>query len=495
MTWTHSAFETLTRLVRTRTGLTFTLERRPGVELGIRRAMARAGVAELDRYRDLVARDGTLMDDLIGELTVPETYFFREPAQFEFLRKVALPEIAGRRGPGHTIRAWSAGCCSGEEAYSLAMLFAEEGLEDRSHVLATDVSRVSLAKARQARYGEWSLRGEGAATARRHLRCTDGRYAVDGAILDAVTLEHLNLALDVYPSYATGAWGMDLILCRNVLIYFDRETTHEVALRLHATLAEGGWLVTASSDPPLPGAVPLEVVAVDEGVFYRRKVAHSLSEPRSDDSRDRAPPQPDARPGSVGFERTSAASGGDAEPREAVGGPPVPSNVEGVTVLEAAREDLARGDYSRAAERAGSIAGVPEADALYVRALANLDPPGAERACATASDRNPLSGELHYLHAVLLLGLGRDAEAARAVRRALYLDRSLAIAHFVLGSIQRRRGDLAGARRSFRNVRELCAACPVDEVVPLSDGDSAGRLAESARLQLTWLDALAESRT
>ena len=234
--------------------------------------MARAGVADLDGYSDLLARDGALLDDLIEELTVPETYFFREPAQFEFLRKVALPEISGRKEPGQTIRAWSAGCCSGEEAYSLAMLFAEEGLSGRSHVLATDIARERWRR-RGGAVRQMVAPRRRCGQAQRHLRRSEGGYEVEHAIRAAVTFEHLNLALDVYPSYASGACGMDLILCRNVLIYLDPETIHEVAVRLHATLADGGWLVTASSDPPLTSAAPFEVVAVEEGVFYRRALA------------------------------------------------------------------------------------------------------------------------------------------------------------------------------------------------------------------------------
>jgi chemotaxis protein methyltransferase CheR len=125
---------------------------------------------------------------------------------------------------------------------------------------------------------------------------------------------------------------------------------------------------------------------------------------------------------------------------------------------------------------------------LRVRALANLDPADAEQACAEAIKKHPLSSELHYLRAVLLHGLGRDTEAARAVRRVLYLDRSLVLAHFLLGAILRRRGDRAGAWRSFRNARDLCAARPGAEIVPLSDGDPAARLVEAAALQMTQLE-------
>jgi chemotaxis protein methyltransferase CheR len=127
--------------------------------------------------------------------------------------------------------------------------------------------------------------------------------------------------------------------------------------------------------------------------------------------------------------------------------------------------------------------------ALRVRALANLDLVEAERACAEAASRHALCPELHYLHGTLLLALGRDAEAVRAVRRALYLDRSLAAAHCVLGSLLERYGDEEGARRAFRNALELCAARPANEEVPLADGERAGRLAEAARARLALLES------
>jgi chemotaxis protein methyltransferase CheR len=128
-----------------------------------------------------------------------------------------------------------------------------------------------------------------------------------------------------------------------------------------------------------------------------------------------------------------------------------------------------------------------------IRELANRDVAEAERICAAATQRHPLSSELHYLRAVLLLDLGRDAEALPAVRRALYLDRSLAIAHFTLGSILQRRGDGAGAWRAYRNARDLCRACPAEEIVPLSDGEPAERLAAAAETQMAREEAARRS--
>jgi chemotaxis protein methyltransferase CheR len=99
-----------------------------------------------------------------------------------------------------------------------------------------------------------------------------------------------------------------------------------------------------------------------------------------------------------------------------------------------------------------------------------------------------LSIELSYLRGLLLLDLGRDEEAVQALRRVLYLDQSLAVAHFALGAALLRRGDRDGARRAYRNARNLCAACPPDQPVPLADGACAGPLAEAAAAQLAQLD-------
>jgi chemotaxis protein methyltransferase CheR len=113
----------------------------------------------------------------------------------------------------------------------------------------------------------------------------------------------------------------------------------------------------------------------------------------------------------------------------------------------------------------------------------------AERVCTEATARYPLSAELHYLRSVLLLNLGRERESAGAARRALFLDRSLAIAQFTLGLTLRRLGDRVGARRGYRNARDLCAARPADEVVPLSDGITSDRLAHAAEIEIGLIDA------
>jgi chemotaxis protein methyltransferase CheR len=216
------------RWIRERAGLALVPDQLDDAEARVRRTMARAGFDEAGRYLDFLCGNAPAFEDLAAELTVGETYFFRDPAQLDFVRREALPDIRRRTGDGHPLRVWSAGCASGEEAYSLAILLDEAG--DDAPVFASDLSRASLAKARAAVYGPWSLRGVDAAVVRRHFRPRDGRHVLDERIRRRVSFMPLNLAADGYPSLA-GPWGMDLILCRNVLMYFHPEAVKHTARR------------------------------------------------------------------------------------------------------------------------------------------------------------------------------------------------------------------------------------------------------------------------
>jgi chemotaxis protein methyltransferase CheR len=470
VTWSSAAYEAVARVLGRHTGLHFPPARQPSAELGIRRAMSRARLTTPDDYPRLLEAGGPALDDLVAELTVGETYFFREPGQFAFLGRQVLPALRSR-----SVRAWSAGCASGEEAYSLAILFEENDLGERASTVGTDICHTALARAVRAVYTPWSLRGDWADRARPYLERKGAGLVLRESIKRRVTFAHLNLALDVYPSLATGTWGMDLVLCRNVLIYFDSDTVSAVARRLFAALAPGGWLLTAASDPPLGRLAPFASHVSDEGVFYRRSEGPVYSFTPRQSSED---------------DKVTRWQGDKVKEKEGAA-PVTPSPPHLVTLsssapLDEAAAAFARGDYAAAVELA-ALSGEADAAALRVRALANLDALRAERAAAEAAARHPLRAELHYLHGALLLGLGRNDEAILAVRRALYLDRSLAAAHCTLGALLERRGDEAGARRAYRNARDLCAARPPEEEVPLTDGEHAGRLAEAADARLALL--------
>jgi len=230
----------------------------------------------------------------------------------------------------------------------------------------------------------------------------------------------------------------------------------------------------------------LEPTLTRWGVFYRRGPAPAFFVPQPEPEPDRAfvsaraekAPPPlvlvpataeQALPLAVAEVATDAAV---AQPR---------------TALSAAQAAMTAGAYRQAAESLRDFAADPTASALLVRALANVEVAEAERACAAALKRHPLSVELHYLHSVLLIALAQVDNAIRAARRIAYLDGACEIGYFTLGGLLRRTGDLAGARRAYRNAYALLVAQPADALVPLSDGEHAGRLAEIAAIELDML--------
>jgi len=215
-------------LVRQRTGLVFGDGRRSSFEAGLAAAMRRARLHDPVLYLTRLAATPSLLDDLVAEITVGETYFFREPHQFAVIREEIVPALLSARSRDRPLRFWSAGCASGEEPYSLAILVRELGLGRDAHIVGTDLSRAALAKATHGRYTRWSLRGVSDDVVHAYFTQVGGRFELAPAVRAAVEFRYLNLADDTYPSLSTGVWGMDLIICRNVLIYFDKKLQDRV---------------------------------------------------------------------------------------------------------------------------------------------------------------------------------------------------------------------------------------------------------------------------
>ena len=444
----ETGYGDIAALVAERSGMVFAPNRLVEVEAGIARAMKHVGVEDCAAYLVLVRSSGSALDHLVDELRIGETHFMRHPDQLDLIRQGVLPALR-RRGSSNPPRVWSAGCASGEEAYTLAILLEQEGLDKRALVLGTDLSPAALQKARAASYSDWSMRGVTAQFLQDYFHHVGNRRILVDRIRTRVRFEQLNL-VGAEDYAAAGASRMDIILCRNVLIYFDRVTAGAIAARLYDCLAEGGMLMTAGADPLIGQYAPFEVDVTRAGLVYRR--------PRT------------ARPGAVPAKPVLAASPAPwalEEPRKAAGRePPAPAEAQSPLPAEAARQAFEQ-----------------------VMVLANgMGAFEAEVMAQAALHRHPLDAPLHYLRATLLLALDRDGEAEREAQRSLYLEPSLAVAHFLLGTILRKRGARPGALRAFRNVRDLCAARPSDEEVPAGAGERVGALHSAASAEMRRLE-------
>ena len=442
-----------------RLGLLIPPDRRAEIEKRIRRTIAIRGMADPDWLLHALHTDEAMFEALVNEITVGETYFFRDPASFELIRKTILPDLDRSRPAGAPIHIWSAGCATGEEAYSLAILLEEEGWAERAHILATDISRDALHKARAAVYGPWALRGDGSGQlADRYFMKDAGRFRLADRFRSRVSFRYLNLASEFRPSPKDGLTRMDLILCRNVLIYLDAATTQAVARRLFDCLADGGWLLTGPSDPPLWPYAPYKTVITAAGVLYRRidqadlqPMAETKILPKVlDHARPAAPPRAAFRP--------------DAPQLADI---PSPSGPTGRRKPGANNQNI---------------------DLALIRALADQGKiSAAQQAAEEVIRRVPLSVEPRYLLATLALADGRTEEAITSLRQLLYINPSLAAAHMMLGMALLGKGDLMAARRAFENTFALSAERPEQEIVPLTDGETAGDLARAAKRQFDQL--------
>lgn len=441
-----SGFETIARMVAERTGLGLQQRGAEDLERAARRAMQRAGVSEMGEFARALAKGGADWDDLIEEVTVRETYFYRTPEHFELVRSHVLPALRRARGPEHGVRAWSAGCASGEEAYSLAMLLHQEQLLANAQVHGSDICERALERARAGRYRDWSLRGLDPQLASLYLRADGNEMVVREALRTKVTFSHVNLTDPSYAAPGGNLAGRDLIFCRNVMIYFDAVTIARVERGLFEALAPEGWLIIGPSDPVLGTNAPFEVITTAHGLLYHKPSTSAVRRPLAPAASPRSAQVPlrSATPVSTAAQRSAAHRA--RAPRADAALPTTAPTAETQTAPEALATQRVRETW-RASGAASALS-----------------------TCDQALGQHVLHAELHYLRALALMDLGCRDEAAAALRRCLYLDRSLIMAHFTLGTVLQRMGDAKAARTAYRNVIERGADIPGTQLVALGEG-------------------------
>ena len=245
----------LSEFVAQHLGLHFPKERWDDLERGVRAAAQESGSQPVDAYvqRLLSSNAQSPVEILATHLTVGETYFFREQSSFDFLREEIIPKVTSPRCTRvRRLRVWSAGCATGEEPYSVAILLSRSmpDFEGCSiSILATDVNARSVEKAVAGTYGKWSFRTTPDSIRSAYFTAAaDDRWTVVPAVKQMVTFARLNLAMDHYLFPFNSANAFDVILCRNVLMYFTPEAAKKVIRRLYGALAPGGWLMVGAAE-------------------------------------------------------------------------------------------------------------------------------------------------------------------------------------------------------------------------------------------------------
>ena len=265
-------FRMLRDLLAQRTGLSFSADARASIERRLRERLAIVGVPTFGEYYQYLRynpRAASEWEEAIELLTTNETYFFREDYQLRSFATEVLPMLREQAQNRKRLTLWSAGCSTGEEAYTIAMLVLQSGLFEgwEVRVFGSDISKRCIAAARRAVYGPSSFRSTPAESKRAFfVERPDGFHVVD-RVRALCHFGSMNL-LD--PERARLLGRMDAIFCRNVLIYFDAHARKRTIDMFHDRLYQGGVLLLGHSESLLNVTTAFELLHLREDLVYRK---------------------------------------------------------------------------------------------------------------------------------------------------------------------------------------------------------------------------------
>lgn len=492
----------LSELVARNFGLHFPRERWLDLERGVCAAAEECNHRGLEPYLlGLLSPTATpnQMELLIRHLTIGETYFFREKRSLEILAGRIVPAIV-RTPPwsGKQFKVWSAGCGTGEEPYSVAMVLGQlmHELKDWSiEILATDVNTRSLHKASEGVYTDWSFRGTPPWVQRTYFEASDnGRWVIDPSIRKMVSFAPLNLMDDAYPLLASCPNGVDVIFCRNVLMYFTPVGMRKVIRQFYRCLAAGGWLIVSPTETSQELFSDFATVSFGDVTLYRKldkPLTVTLALPEGDEHRSSVhEPAWVHVPAAVDESARMVEASRPCEPSvthastgvQATDSAPVTAELPAASFAQALGF-YEQGRYDEAEQTTIALLAEDGSDAQAVFLLARIYANRGKLTealtwCDKAIAADKMAARAHYLRATILQEKGSMPEAALAFKQALYAEPQFVLGHFALGNLAWSEGRLKESEKHFENVLLLLARYEPEDLVPESEGLSAGRLRE-----------------
>ena len=404
---------------------------------------------------------------LLSLITINETSFFRNPEQYSVLKKYVLPSIAGRKlheeGGEKTIRIWSAGCSTGEEPYSLAMVLLESGYIEQGlnvKILATDVSEQALESARKGLYRRRALVNMTQGQIDNFLVRQGEEYQVSEEVMNLVEFDYFNLIRIPFPLQRVK--GMDIIFCKNVTIYFKMESTKRVIQSFYEALDDCGYLFIGHSET-LWGLSDKFGTIEKEGAFFYLKgtekdgclLPRKWSKPS--DRRERKPEerQPSTSKASTDYpwQRTAPSEPSQSNPKS---GPAAEAKQATSISIEQCENFYKAGQYG---EALGALGQLMENEPRNVRAhmliayiSANQeDYSKAKTACYDAIDIDPGQANAYLLLGTIYGKFDQYDKALTNLKKAVYNDPLLAEAYLQMATIHKQLGQSEKAILAYEN--------------------------------------------
>jgi len=511
----------ISELIAERIGLHFPKERWRDLERGIAAASREFGFKDIESCHHWLLSaplSRTQIEILASYLTIGETYFFREKKSFEMLEKHVLPELIHlRRKDKKSLRIWSAACATGEEPYSIAIVLSRMIPDIRDWnitILATDINPRFLDKAIKGIYTKWSFRDTPHWVKENYFIPTeDGHFRLLPSIKKMATFSYQNLGENSYPSLLNNTNAMDIIFCRNVLMYFSHNFSRKVIQKLYHSLLDKGWLIVSPCETSHLLFPQFDALNFPDVIFYRKTTAsHTLQDTRLlnsckfQDASFKSSQQVQGASHTLQNENCTLQEIGQPshedefipEPAKEI----MPSEPELTEENDEVRnEDYQQELYLEAVElyKKGFYAevintvedlslnneGTSMTRGLLIRAFANQGRLSeASALCQRAIDADKLDPSLHYLLATILQEQGEIYEAIKSLKRSLYIDPDFVLAHFTLGNLTKQQGRLKESRKYFENALKLLHTYDNEDILLESEGINAGRLKEIIRLMI-----------
>jgi chemotaxis protein methyltransferase CheR len=260
-------FELYRKIIYDESGITFSATNRSILESRLKERLREKKIDSLGEYHALIIKDHEEMKTLLDSVTTNLTRFFRNQAHFDAMEKAVVPELLKLRQAEKKLRIWSAGCSTGEEPYSIAMLLKEILPPDWTfEVIASDISLKCLMVGKEGFYAESRIQGIPDAYLDKYLDKKPGGYQIKDALKAVVRFDYHNLKND------SGLRGLDVVFCRNVLIYFDEAAQKATVERFWEAMAPKSYLFIGHSESLFGMNTRFEFVKTDWATFYRKNI-------------------------------------------------------------------------------------------------------------------------------------------------------------------------------------------------------------------------------
>ena len=472
--------EELNRFIIDQFGLEFSGSRKKDLERAIKKMAEKFKFKTINECANWLLKEKIEQnerDSLVELLTIGETYFFRDPKMLNIVEKIMIPMILKEKEV-KKMRIWSAGCSTGEEPYTIAILLDKimtrlEGWD--VSVLATDINARSLKNLNEGIYREWSFRDVSPEIKKQYFDKDErDNYHLSSSIKKIVSSVCLNLASDEYPSQKYDTYNMDFIFCRNVLMYFSKNKAKEVVLKLTDSLAPNGFLIVSPCEHGNSCFSNLESINLLGMTFYKKPGSKkqnisNVKENEVENFLNEKQKEKHHVNEEIHFKRLDSRSLGHTQNATHLASHPRQNDIIDLT-LDKNVETLSR-------EHANTG-----------------DLKNAERLCKEAIKKDPLDVKKLYLLALVLCEVENFQDARKIFKNILYLDQGFILAHFNLGCIALKLGRLGEAKKYFENTLMLSKTLSDSDIIPGSEGMTKGSLLEAIDSQRGKLSTKAENQ-